>query len=181
MEREPKIRGFLTILSMFVSPQVDLVLVAALYAVISQTLQTVLTNRREVRKNQKKMQEIQKKNKELMALGDKANPQDVERIQKEMMDNMQLTMKNMPKLMIANIIVWFPILELARHAYNGITVPLFFPFNLIWATTDWFWYYALCSLIIGLFVNHVMNWYHNKKDNEENHHHTHTEGMKNAQ
>ncbi|MFH0970607.1 MAG: DUF2208 family protein [Candidatus Diapherotrites archaeon] len=153
--------------TMFVSPQVDLVLVAALFAVITQTIQTVLTDRKEMRKNQKKMQEKNKEYKELMAKGKEANPQELERVQQEMMSLTTMSMKTMPKLMIGNMIVFIPLYAMISQVYQGITVPLFPPFNWIWKTTDWFWYYVLCSFIISLFVNHVINWYFKKQEEKQ--------------
>ncbi|MEK6970812.1 MAG: EMC3/TMCO1 family protein [archaeon] len=151
---------------MFLNPAMDLVLISALFAVISQTLQTVLTNRKEVRKSQKKMQETNKRYKELMKQGGKADPQEVEKIQKEMMEITTASMKSMPKLMIANMIVFIPLFAFVHQTYDGTRLPFFPPFSWVWAEVDWFWYYVLCSLLISLFVNHVMNWHHEKKEKE---------------
>ncbi len=162
----------------------DLVLISAGFAVISQVLQTVLTDRKEVRRSQKKMQEVNKRYKELMSQGGKADPQETEKIQKEMMEITTASMKNMPKMMIANMIVFLPLFALVHQVYDGKQLPFFPPFSWVWPQVDWFWYYLLCSLIISLFVNHVMNWYHEKKEKETNHtHHTQNqnEGMKHAQ
>ena len=76
---EWKKTGYFGLYPMFLNPAMDLVLISALFAVISQTLQTVLTNRKEVRKSQKKMQETNKRYKELMKQGGKADPQEVEK------------------------------------------------------------------------------------------------------
>ncbi len=169
---------------MFLSPAMDLVLISAGFAVISQTLQTVLTNRKEVRNNQKKMQEINKRYKELMTQKGKADPQEVEKVQKEMMEITTGSMKSMPKLMIANMLVFIPLFAFVHQIYDGTQLPFFPPFSWVWPKVDWFWYYVLCSLLISLFVNHVMNWYHEKKEKETTHiQHVQpkTEGMKNAQ
>jgi uncharacterized membrane protein (DUF106 family) len=149
---------------MLFSPAVDLVLVSALFAVITQTLQSVLTNRKEIRENQKKMQEKNKQYRELMTQGNKANPQELERVQKEIMELTTTSMKSMPKMLVANMIVFLPLFAMVSQTFNGIQVPLFFPFKLVWETTDWLWYYVLCSFLISMFVNQVFNWHLKKQE-----------------
>ena len=163
---------------MFVSPAVDLVVVAALFTVITQTLQSVLTDRKALRNAQKEMKEKQKRYQEMIKKGNAANPADTENAQKEMMEMMQMSMKSMPKLMIANMIVFIPLYAMVSNVYHGMTVPLYPPFSWVWPQADWFWYYVLNSLIISLAVNHVINWYFARKENHEKK----LEGMKtNAQ
>lgn len=145
---------------MFANPAMDLVVISALFAVISQTVQLVMGNRKETRRIQKNMREKNAELKELMKKGESAK-NDVERVQREMMELSTSTMKNMPKLMIVNMIVFLPLFGLVSHAYNGIKVELFFPLNMVWAQGEWFWFYVLCSFLISMVVNHVLNTYDN--------------------
>lgn len=144
----------------------DLVVISALFAVISQTLQLILGNRKETRRVQKNMKEKNAELKELMKKGESAK-NDVERVQREMMELSTSTMKNMPKLMIVNMIVFLPLFGLVSHAYNGTKINLFFPLNMVWAQGDWFWFYVMCSFLISMVVNHVLNTYDEKKEKKQ--------------
>ncbi len=152
---------------MFENPAIQLVLVSALFAVISQTVQLIFGNRKEMRHIQKSMKEKNKEWKELMKKGDAADKQSLERVQGEMMSLSKESMKRMPKLMIVNMLVFLPLFAFVSNAYQGTQVALFFPLNLIWAQGDWFWFYVLCSFIISMVVNHVLNTYdtHHEKKN----------------
>lgn len=152
---------------MFDNPAASLVVVSALFAVISQAVQLIFGNRKETRRVQKAMKEKNKELKELMSKGDQTDKSAVERVQKEMMELSTSTMKNMPKLMIVNMIVFLPLFGLVSHAYEGTKVNLFFPLNMIWAQGDWFWFYVLCSLLISLVVNHVLNEYDNHTEKKQ--------------
>ncbi len=151
---------------MFDNPAMDLVVVSALFAVISQVVQLVFGNRKETRRTQKAMQEKNKELKELMKKGDQ-NKSEIERVQKEMMELSTSTMKNMPKMMIVNMIVFLPLFGLVSNAYQGTKVNLFFPLNLVWVQGDWFWFYVFCSFLISMVVNHVLNMYDAKKEKKQ--------------
>lgn len=148
---------------MFVSPAVDLVLVSAGFAVISQVIQVLLLDRKETRKIQKKMQEKNKEYREMISKGN-SSKQDLDRIQGELMELSMGSMKRMPKVMIANMIVFLPLFAMVSNVYHGTTLTTFFPLNLIWKELDWFWYYVLCSLLISLVVNAVLNWYDTRQE-----------------
>ncbi|MEK6902021.1 MAG: EMC3/TMCO1 family protein [archaeon] len=149
---------------MFVSPAVDLVLVSAGFAVISQTIQLLLLDRKETRRIQKQMQEKNKQYREMISKGEKTNKQDLDKVQAELMELSMGSMKRMPKVMIANMIVFLPLFAMVSNAYHGMKLETFFPINLIWNELDWFWYYVLCSLIISLVVSSALNWYDTRND-----------------
>ncbi len=152
---------------MFDNPAMDLVVVSALFAVISQTVQLVFGNRKETRRVQTAMKEKNKELKELMKKGDQTDKTAVERVQKEMMELSSQTMKNMPKLMIVNMIVFLPLFGLVSHAYQGTKINLFFPLNLVWVQGDWFWFYVMCSFLISMVVNHALNTYDTNKEKKQ--------------
>lgn len=155
---------------MFVNPTVDLVIVSAGFAVISQVIQVLLLDRKETRRIQKQMQEKNKEYREMISKGN-ASKQDLDRIQAELMELSMGSMKRMPKVMIANMIVFLPLFALVSNVYHGTKLATFFPINLIWNELDWFWYYVLCSLLISLVVNAVINAYdtHHEKKNDIQH------------
>ncbi len=101
----------------------------------------------------------------------KASKQDLDKVQAELMELSMGSMKRMPKVMIANMIVFLPLFAMVSNVYDGTQLPAFFPINLIWKELDWFWYYVLCSLLISLVVNAVLNGYdtRNEKKNDTQH------------
>lgn len=155
---------------MLISPAFTLVLVSALFAVISQVMQVTLTNRKELRKTQKEMKEKNNQLKELMKKGD-ASKAEAEQVQKEMMELTTQNMKSLPKMMVANMIVLLPLFWMVSDAYHGIKFTLPFPLSLIWDQGEWFWVYVLCSFLISMFVNQVLTRYeehHEKKKDRIN-------------
>lgn len=152
---------------MFENPAMQLVLISAAFAVITQIVQLVFGNRKEMRRVQKTMKAKNAEFKELMKKGDQADKNEVERVQKEMLDLSTQTVKSMPKLMIVNMVVFLPLFGLVSSAYDGTKVNLFFPLNLVWAQGDWFWFYVLCSFLISMVVNHVMNMYDEKNEKKQ--------------
>ena len=152
---------------MFENPAIQMVLVSAIFAVISQVVQLVVGKRHEMRKTQKAMREKNKEFKELMKKGE-SHKTETERVQREMLDLSTQSMKNMPKLMIVNMIVFLPLFGYVSQAYEGTKVPLFFPLNLVWgAQGDWFWFYVLCSFLISMIVNQVLNAYDENKEKKK--------------
>lgn len=152
---------------MFENPAMQLVLISAAFAVITQVVQLVFGNRKEMRRVQKAMKAKNAEFKELMKKGDQADKNEVERVQKEMLDLSTQTMKSMPKLMIVNMVVFLPLFGLVSSAYDGTKVNLFFPLNLVWAQGDWFWFYVLCSFLISMVVNHALNMYDEKNEKKQ--------------
>ncbi len=148
-------------------PAGTLVLVSAIFAIITQVMQIVLTNRKEMRKVQKQMKEKNQQFRELMKKGENADKKELERIQHEMLELSSQSMKNMPRMMIANMIVFLPLFAWVNGVYDGIKINLFFPLNLVWAQGEWFWVYVLFSILISVFVNRVLSWYEDKKENEK--------------
>lgn len=152
---------------MFENPAMQLVLISAAFAVITQVVQLVFGNRKEMRRVQKAMKVKNAEFKELMKKGDQADKNEVERVQKEMLDLSTQTMKTMPKLMIVNMVVFLPLFGLVSSAYDGTKINLFFPLNLVWAQGDWFWFYVLCSFLISMVVNHALNMYDEKNEKKQ--------------
>lgn len=152
---------------MFENPAMQLVLISAAFAVITQIVQLVFGNRKEMRRVQKAMKAKNTEFKELMKKGDQADKNELERVQKEMMDLSTQTMKSMPKLMIVNMVVFLPLFGLVSSAYDGTKINLFFPLNLIWEQGDWFWFYVLCSFLISMVVNHVLNMYDERNEKKQ--------------
>ena len=153
---------------MFFDPATDILLISAGFVTLSQAMQTFLMDRKKVRHNQKKMKEIQKKQQELMRQSGNADPKEMERVQQEMMQLTAESMKQLPKVMIGSLIIFAPLFGWVQHAYNGTTINLFFPFNLIWPQTDWFWFYMLCSMIISLCVSKAFTLYEDHREKKQN-------------
>jgi uncharacterized membrane protein (DUF106 family) len=53
------------------------------------------------------------------------------------------------------------------QVYQGMSVRWFFPFTLLGNTTDWIWFYFVCSLLISLVVSNVLNAYDTRREKKE--------------
>lgn len=151
---------------MFVSPAIDLALIAAGFVAVSQAIQVLLMNRKQLRAHQKKSKALMKEQQELMKKGKDAPAHEMERLQREQMELMQAQFKNMPKMMLASLIVFLPLFTIVQHQFEGQIIPVFFPFNLIWTQLDWYWYYVLCSLIVSIVVGQVLNAFDTHHENK---------------
>jgi uncharacterized membrane protein (DUF106 family) len=155
---------------MFLNPTVDLVIVAGFFSIIAQTMQLVLMDRKSMRETQKKMKEKNKEYREIVKKGNMADKSEMDRVQKEMMDLTSESMKRMPKMMVANLVVFLPLFWMVSSEYSGSTINLIFPFSLIAQQVDWFWWYLIASLLISIVVNRTLTMYDNhieKKKAEE--------------
>ena len=161
-----KNRGFGHI-DMYVNPAVDLVLIAAVYASLSQALQVFFLDRRGQRTIQKESAVINKKFQELMKKGNQADPKEMESVQREQAEVTGKMMKRMPKQMIGSMILYLPFIWYVNANYLQYIIPLFFPFAFIWKVLDGFWYFVLISLLISLVVGRALTWretHHEKKN-----------------
>lgn len=150
---------------MFGTPIVTLVLVSALFGIISQTMQVVLVNRKELRATQKKMKEKNAEMKELMKNDSPSKKQDIERVQAEMLELSAKSMKQMPKMMIGNMLVFLPLFGLVNHAYNATKFDLTLPTgSVFFHAADWFWVYVLCSLVVSSLTTKVLSYYDDHKE-----------------
>lgn len=166
-----KNRGFGHI-DMYVNPAVDLVLIAAVYAALSQALQVFFLDRRGQRTIQKESAAINKKFQELMKKGNQADPKEMESVQREQAEVTGKMMKRMPKQMIGSLILYLPFLELVRTQYGMFNIFVFFPFHYIWKVLDGFWYFVLASFIISIVVGQALTWretHHEKKNQTPTH------------
>lgn len=145
--------------NMFLNPTADIVIVAGLFSIISQVLQLVVMDRKTMRETQKKMKEKNKEYKELMKKGNMAGKEELERIQKEIMELTSESMKKMPKMMVVNLIVFLPLFLMVSDVYTGYQVNLAFPFSLLGQQVDWIWWYVIASLLISMVVSKVLGTY----------------------
>ncbi|MDP2666738.1 MAG: EMC3/TMCO1 family protein [Candidatus Diapherotrites archaeon] len=148
---------------MLINAGVDLVLIAGAIVFVSQILQIVLIDRKEFRKNQKEMKAKSQEHRELLKKGG-ASKDEIDRVQREMMELTTKSMKHMPKMMIGSILVVLPLFVFATSIYHEAKIDLFFPLTLVWDQADWFWWYMLCSLIISFTVNRVLALYEDRAE-----------------
>lgn len=140
---------------MWFNPQIDIALISLGFGIISQIMTHTLLDKQGMKENQKVMKEKQKQFQELLKKNDPASQEQAEKIQKEMMDMSMSSMKGMPKFMIISMIIFLPLLGWVSGSYGEAVIPLFFPLTLIWASTNWFWWYFGCSLVISIFLNKI--------------------------
>lgn len=141
-----------------INPTVDIVIIAFLLSLLSIIIQVKFLNWKETRRLQKSTQEKNKKAMELMKKGDEHSKREAEEIQKQIMQDMQLQFKNMPKQLIVNMIVFLPPFMLIRELYSsaGYLITLPFDIPILGMHLGWFKWYAICSLIFGLIMNTVL-------------------------
>lgn len=158
---------------MFVNPAIDLALISAGFVAVSQAIQVLVMNRKQLRAHQKKSKALMKEQQELMKKGKDAPAHELERLQREQMELMQGQFKHMPKMMLASMIVFLPLFTIVREQFEGQSIPVFFPFSVIWQQLDWYWYYVLCSLVVGIFVGQVLNAFDSHHEKKHEHAQTH--------
>ena len=142
-----------------ISPTIDITIIAFLLSLLSIAIQVKFLNWKETRRLQKSTQEKNKKVMELMKKGDEHSKREADELQKQIMQDMQLQFKNMPKQLIVNMIVFLPPFMLIGELYLSAGYLMTIPFDipLLGARWGWFKWYAVCSLIFGLIMNTIIS------------------------
>lgn len=142
-----------------INPTIDIMIIAFLLSLLSIAIQVKFLNWKETRRIQKSTQEKNKKVMELMKKGDEHSKREADELQKQIMQDMQLQFKNMPKQLIVNMIVFLPPFMLIRELYSSAGYLMTIPFDipLLGAHWGWFKWYAVCSLIFGLIMNAIIS------------------------
>ncbi len=143
---------------------VEIFVFSAILAVISKALQFVLMDRKAFLASQNKMKEQQKRIQELASKEDPESKKEMEKIQSEMLENLNKSMGGMLKMMVVSLIVFGPALVLLRGWYSADLVSL--PFALpvihsnlsfeITSTISWFWMYIYSSLLTSLVLGAIL-------------------------
>ena len=160
----------------FISPQIDIALVAVALSIVSQLMQRRFVNKKEMKRKQNEMKEKQERMKELMKSEDPKAKNEADALQAEMMENMSTMMKGSMKLMVFSMVLFIPTLWFLSSTYEGIAINLPIPipwfggesFIMLYNTTSWLGWYILCSLTFSLSLNAAINIYEKVKSGGEN-------------
>ncbi|MFH1224769.1 MAG: EMC3/TMCO1 family protein [Candidatus Diapherotrites archaeon] len=157
---------------MFVNPQIDIVAISALLAIVSQFIQLKFGRRDEMLAAQKEMKARQKRMQELVKRNDGSAKAELERLEKEMMEGMSKMMGGSMKVMVISMVIFLPAFMLIGAAYSSATINLPVPvpwfggtsFIMLYNETNWLGWYILCSLVFSLVFSSLMGIY--KKSRE---------------
>jgi len=154
----------------FINPIIDIVLITLVVVVISRILQAKLVNKKEQKAAQKRMKEKQAKIKELMKNSDEKSKSEMDRLQKEMFEDMNATMQGSMRYMMFSLPLFLGAFFVLGQFYGGqvLTSPtllpkfdnFFFLNPFTWMPTGWgyetgwlklyFVTYLISSIVIAL-------------------------------
>ncbi|MDO8624532.1 MAG: EMC3/TMCO1 family protein [Candidatus Diapherotrites archaeon] len=142
----------------------EILVFAALLAVVSKVLQFVVMDRKKFLASQKRMKEHQKRMNELSKKEDEASKKELEKTQKEMLEDLNASMQNMMKMMVVSLIVFGPALFLLKEAYAHELVGLPFALPILHSTwafeitnhVSWFWAYIYSSIASSLVLSLIL-------------------------
>ena len=151
----------------FFNPQLEISVLAALLAVVSQFVQTKFGNRREMLKHQEDMKKKQDKMKTLVQSNNPGAKKEIEELEKEMLESLNMVMKMSTRTMIYSMVIFLPAFFLLGMFYSDavinlpIPIPWFAPdlslvnpftwFSL-YTQTNWTGWYVLNSLVFSLLI-----------------------------
>ncbi|HIH10298.1 MAG TPA: TMCO1/EMC3 family protein [Candidatus Diapherotrites archaeon] len=163
---------------MVFGPLVDIALITAVLAVVSQLVQNKFMNKDEMKTRQEEMKEKQKRMKELMQKGDQKSKNELDALEKEMMESLQAMMSSSTKVMVASMVIFLPAFfvlgALFENAVIQLPIPLpwlkqgFDLFNAgtwgieVYNETTWFGWYFVSYLVITMVINVGRNFFKKK-------------------
>ncbi len=113
----------------FLDIVIEISLIALAVVVISKILQSKMIDKKKQKAAQAQMKEKQKKIKELMKNGDEKSKNEVDRLQKEMLEDMNATMQGTMKYMLFSMPLFFGAFFILGSLYGGIlfNAPIMLP------------------------------------------------------
>ncbi|MFH1751343.1 MAG: EMC3/TMCO1 family protein [archaeon] len=106
------------------NPTIDIAIFGILLALISLLVQRKLVDRKLMKSIQKSMKEKQKKIKELSKEGHEKNKTEIDRLQKEMLEDSSRMMKGSMKHMLVIAVIFFPVFWFISTNYDGSITPI---------------------------------------------------------
>lgn len=137
-------------------PTIEITVLAVVATVISLAIQHRFFHRKEMLQSQEDMRHNQKRMMELMKKEDKKSKEEAQKIQQDMMDQ-TFKMLN-PMQMVAQLVVFAPLLWYFHAAYDGMAIALPFPFpwwvdGFVWLNqTNWFGWYFLTVMVFMIVL-----------------------------
>jgi len=153
----------------FIDPILEIGLIALAVVVVSKFLQSRMIDKKKQKEAQANMKEKQVKIKELMKAGDEKSKNEMDRLQKEMFEDMNATMQGTMKYMIFSMPLFFGAFFVLGFLYGGMLIEapfvlpkfqgFFFlnPFTWVpvgWGTeTGWLKWYFIIYLIASIAIS----------------------------
>ena len=148
----------------FVSPSIDVLLISGLLVVVSKFMQSRFMDKKQMAEDREKMKKQQERMKDLMNKEDKKSKQEIEQINKDMMETMSKSMQSSMKYMMISLpvfLVAFWLLGIFYAPFEPYSLPVPLPWfgeGLIslafYSETSWFgWYfvsYLSFTIVIGI-------------------------------
>ena len=103
----------------FVDIVIEIGLIALVVVVVSKFLQSKMIDKKKQKEAQAKMKEKQKRIKELMKNGDEKSKKEMDRLQKEMLEDMNATMQGTMKYMLVSMPLFFGAFFVLGSLYGG--------------------------------------------------------------
>ena len=154
---------------MIFGAMVDIAVISVVLAGVSQAIQAKFMDRTLMKKQQEEMKKKQEKMRELMKKNDAKSKNELDSLQKEMLDSMNDMMSKSSKVMLVSLVIFLPAFALFGMFYGKeiINLPIPLPwlangfdlFNIgtwgieIYPQTNWFGWYFLTYLIVTLLFN----------------------------
>lgn len=151
------------VLILLFSPLIDVALVAVALSVVSFVLQRKLVNRDELKKLQDSMKDKQKEMNELLKRQDQQAKQELDRLQKEMMDATTAIMQKSMKQMFATLIIVLPVFWYLGFAYGKTTIALPFELPFIGSGGSWIIWYIIVSFVTSIALMVIEKVFKKKK------------------
>ncbi len=142
----------------------EIALVSIAMVAISQILQRKLMDKKGMKEGQGKIKEKQKRMKELLGKEDQKSKEETERLQGEMLEIMNKTMKGTMKHMLVSFPIFILVFWALSATYSGtlvelpVAVPVIhrnFSFE-ITSSISWLWWYIYTSFSISIAFNIVL-------------------------
>ena len=153
----------------FIDPHIEVSIVAAVLAFLSQAVQFRFGNKKEMMKHQEELKKHQNTLKELSKKQDATSKKQMEEVEKKMMDSLSVVMKSTNKLLISSMVIFLPAFFVLSQIYGTLTfdlpipIPWFAPapgfdflnpfsWFALYNQTSFVGWYALSSLVISLVI-----------------------------
>tara|TARA_Y100000310_G_C20703821_1_gene832730 strand:+ start:8895 stop:9386 length:492 start_codon:yes stop_codon:yes gene_type:complete len=148
---------------------IDIAVISLVLVILSQIIQKKFGNRDEMKEKQKLIKEKQAQMKELMGKEDQKSKNDLETLEKEMMQHMQEMMGGTMKIMKYSLVIFLPAFAILGFFYGEAIIDL--PFEIPWLAngfdlfnlgtwgidlyeqTNWYGWYFLVYLGITIVMN----------------------------
>ncbi len=130
----------------FISPEIDLLLIALVLVTIFNTVSTIVRNRTMGKGHMEEIKKKQKEFKELMKKTDEHSRKRLKELEQELLEtNLKMMKASMPTMLlsIAIVIVLWPWLQ---AEYSQYTFPI---------VGSWLFYYIVVSLVFSIIISKV--------------------------